>query len=71
MVDDMGINDAVEEVAADKAKVTVNRGQSTLDEGPAVGVEVVDLRVRVVQVGDGNCRAPLAICQEERNRTGA
>lgn len=53
----MGVDDAVEEVAADEAKVAVNRGQGALDEGPAVGLEVVDLGVGVVQVGDGNYSA--------------
>ena len=55
MVDDVGVNDAVEEVTADKAKVAVNGGKGALDKGPAVSVEVRDIRVSVVQVGDGNC----------------
>jgi hypothetical protein len=57
MVDNVGVNDAVEEVAADEAKVAVNRGQGALDEGPAVGLEVVDLGVGVMEIGDGNYRA--------------
>jgi translation elongation factor EF-G len=56
MVDNVGIDDAVEEVLANEAEIAVNGGQSALDEGPAIGLEVVDLGVRVVQVGDGNCQ---------------
>ena len=71
MVDNVGVDDAVEEVAADEAKVAVNRGQGALDEGPAVGLEVVDLRVSVVQVGDGNYNgALLAICRRIPEKGG-
>lgn len=55
MVDDVGVDDAVEEVAADPAEVAVDGGQGTLDVGPALGVIVVDLGVVVVEVCDGNC----------------
>ena len=51
----MRLDDAVEEVAADEAKVAVNRRQGALDEGPVVGVEVREVGVRVVEVGDGDC----------------
>ena len=52
VVDDVLVNDAVEEVLANKAKVTVDGGESTLDEGPALGVKVVDVGVVVMEVGD-------------------
>lgn len=50
----MGLDDAVEEVAADEAKVAVDGGEGALDEGPVLGVEVREVRVRVVEVGNGN-----------------
>ena len=54
MVDDVGIDDAVEEMAADKPKITVHGGEGALDERPALGVVVVHLGVVVVEVSDGN-----------------
>lgn len=53
-MDDVRVDDAVEEVAADEAKVAVHGGQGALDEGPALSVKVGDFRVGVVQVGDGD-----------------
>lgn len=50
----MSVDDAVEQVAADPAKVTVDGSQSTLDESPALRVVVVDVGVVVVQVSDGD-----------------
>lgn len=55
MVDDVSVDDAMEEVAADEAKVTIDSGEGALDEGPALGLEVRHLGVGVVEVGDGNC----------------
>lgn len=63
MVDDVVLDDVVEEVAADEAKVTVDGGQGALDKGPALGVKVGDVGVGVVQVGDGDCQRPLALVQ--------
>ena len=54
MVDNVLVNDAVEEVLANKAKVTVDGSESSLDKGPAVGLKVVDIGVGVVEVGDGD-----------------
>lgn len=48
------LNDAVEEVAADEAKLAVNSRQSALDKGPVLGIIVRHLQVSVVQVSDGN-----------------
>lgn len=53
-MDDVLVNDAVEEVAADEAKVAVNGGEGALDVGPALGVKVGDVGVVVVEVGDGD-----------------
>lgn len=54
MVNDVGVDDAVEEVTADEAKVAVDGGEGTLDEGPVLGVEVGNVGVGVVEVGDGD-----------------
>lgn len=60
VVDNVGVDDAVEEVAADKTKVAVDRSKRTLDKGPAVGLEVVDVGVRVMEIGDGHCYATVS-----------
>lgn len=57
VVDDVVVDNVVEEVLANEAEVAVDGGESTLDESPRVGVEVVDLLVGVVEVGDGDCFA--------------
>ncbi len=54
-MDHVVLDNVVEEVAADKAKVTVDGGQSALDKGPALSLKVGDVGVGVVQVGDGDC----------------
>ena len=54
MVNNVLLNDAVEDVLANKAKVAVNGSESALDKGPALLGVVRDLLVVVVQVGDGN-----------------
>jgi hypothetical protein len=56
-VNNVVLNDTVEDVAADKAKVTVNGGGSALDEGPLISLVVLGLGVSVVEVGDGNCKS--------------
>lgn len=55
MVDNVGVDDVVEEVAANPAEVTVHSGKSALDVCPALGVVVVNLGVVVVEIGDGDC----------------
>jgi len=54
MVHDMCVDDAVEEVAADPAKVSIHGGECPFDKGPVLGIKVMDLRVSVVEVGNGN-----------------
>ena len=54
VVNNVVLNNAVEQVAADKAKLAVNSRQSALDKGPVLGVVVRHLHVSVVQVSDGN-----------------
>jgi histidinol phosphatase-like PHP family hydrolase len=51
----MVLNDAVEDVAANEAKFTVNSRKGTLDESPLVCLVVRRLGMSVVQVGNGNC----------------
>lgn len=60
MVNDVRLDDAVEEVAADEAKVAVDGREGALDEGPVLGVEVGKVGVGVVEVGDGDYRTRLA-----------
>lgn len=61
MVHDVRLDDAVEEVAADEAKVAVDGREGALDEGPVLSVEVGDVGVRVVEVGDGDYRTRSAL----------
>jgi hypothetical protein len=55
VVDDVVLDDAVEEVTANEAKLPVDRGEGALNEGPAARLVVRDLKVSMVQVGDGHC----------------
>lgn len=54
-MNDMVINDLVEEVAANEAKSSVNSTKGTLDEGPRILIVVRNIRMSVVQIGNGNC----------------
>lgn len=56
-MNDVLVNDPVEDMFSNEAKITVDGGKRSLDVGPVVGVEVVDFRVGVVEVGDGDCAA--------------
>jgi hypothetical protein len=60
------LDDAVEDVAADEAKLSVNGGSSTLDKSPLVGFVVGGLRVSVVEVRDGNCDSLVTGLREAR-----
>lgn len=53
-MNDVLVNDAMEDVLANESKVTVNGRKRALDVGPALGVKVGDVRVGVVEVGDGD-----------------
>lgn len=50
----MVLNDAVEQVASNKAKLSVDSGQGALDKGPVLGRIVRHLHVSVVEIGDGD-----------------
>jgi hypothetical protein len=54
MVNNVELDDAVEQLTADKSKVSVNSGQSTLLESPCTLLEVLGLVVVVVKVSDGD-----------------
>jgi len=51
----VGVDDAVEEMTANEAKVPVDGSKSALDKSPVFGLKVVNVRVVVVQICDGNC----------------
>ena len=54
MVHNVVLDDAMEHVAADEAKVTVDGGGGALDESPVLGLVMRGLLVGVVKIGDGN-----------------
>lgn len=54
VVDNVLLNDTVEQVLANEAKLTVNSSESALDVGPALVGVVRNLGVVVVEVGDGD-----------------
>jgi hypothetical protein len=50
VVNDVVLDDAVENVAADETEVTVDSGCCALEEGPFVGFVVGSLRVSVMKI---------------------
>ena len=54
MVHNVVLDDAMEHVAADETKVTIDGGRSALDESPVLGFVMWGLLVGVVEIGDGN-----------------
>jgi len=54
VVNNVELNDTVEELTANKTKVSVNSGQSTLLESPGALLKVLSRFVVVVEVGNGN-----------------
>ncbi len=54
VVHNMVLNDTMEQVTTDKTKLSIDRGQGTLDKGPAVSLEVRYLHVSVVKICNGN-----------------
>lgn len=56
VVQDVSLNDAVEDVTADKAKVTVNGGGGTAGKVPHFRLIVGKSRVGVLEEGDGDCK---------------
>ena len=60
VVEDVGLDDSVEDVATDKAEVAVNGGGGTTGEVPHLGLVVRETGVGVLKVGDGDCNGLLA-----------
>lgn len=54
VVQDVSLDDAVEDVTADEAKVTVNGGGSTASKGPHFRLVVGESGVGVLEEGDGD-----------------
>lgn len=54
MMDDVVLNDAVEKMAPDEAKVAIDSSQRTLDKCPVLGLEMRNVNVSMVKVSDGN-----------------
>lgn len=55
VVQNVSLDDAVEEPAADEAEFAVDGRSSTLDEGPLLASVVGKSRVSVLKESDGNC----------------
>lgn len=55
VVDNVELDDAVEQVLADPAKLAVDGGKGALNKGPVLSIVVRHLDVSVVEVSDGNC----------------
>lgn len=62
VVDDVVLNDAVKDVAADEAEFTVDGRGSALDESPVLGLVVRRLRVGVMEVCDGDYSKLASAC---------
>lgn len=55
VVQDVGLDDAVQQVTADEAHLTIDGGGSATDKVPLLGSVVRQRGVGVLQEGDGNC----------------
>ena len=60
VVQDVGLNDTVQDVTADEAKVTVNGGRGSASEVPHLRLVVRESGIGVLEVSDGNCWQSLA-----------
>lgn len=54
VVQDVSLDDAVEDVTADKAEVTIDSGGSTTGEGPHLRLVVGESGISVLEEGDGD-----------------
>lgn len=54
MMHDVSIDNAVEDVPANEAEITIDCGQGSSNERPALAVVVREVLVRVVEVGDSD-----------------
>lgn len=55
MMSNVCLDDVVEQVFANKTKVTINGARSAFDESPGLVFKMRNIDVVVVKVGDGNC----------------
>lgn len=55
VVEHVGLDDAVEELAADEAHLAVDGGGGAADEVPLLRVVVGEGGIGVLEVGDGDC----------------
>jgi hypothetical protein len=55
VVEDVGLDDAVEDLAADETELAVNGGGGTTGKVPGLAGVVREGRVGVLEVGDGDC----------------
>ena len=55
VVNNVVLNNAVEDVTANEAKIAVHSGGCTLDESPVVSLVVRSLGVSVVKVSNSDC----------------
>lgn len=74
VVQDVGLDDAVEEVATNEAELAVNRGGRAANKVPLLGRVVRERGVGVLEEGDGHwrgggsaCALASAGCQEAKN----
>lgn len=54
MVNNVGVDDAVEDVTTNEAKVTVDSCEGSSHESPALAIVVRDIFMSMVKVRDGN-----------------
>lgn len=66
VVQHVGLDDTVEDVAADKAEVAVNGGGSTAGEVPHFGLVVREGRVGVLEEGNGDCEEYVSKMDREK-----
>lgn len=56
VVEDVGFNYVVEDMLANKAKVTIDSGRGSTSKVPRLGLVVRKCRVGVLEIGDGHYR---------------
>ena len=69
MVNDMVLNDAVEKMAPNEAKIAIDSGQCTLDKSPMLGLEMRNIYMGVVQIGDSNWKCLLVLHWQRNSRS--
>jgi hypothetical protein len=64
VVQDVGLDDAVEDLAADEAKLAINGCGGTTGEVPGLAAVVREGRVGVLEVGDGDCEEDVSFASD-------